>query len=281
MVPVGWRRRRWYRRQYGRAFRPRTVETFSDKVNWRILFDRRPLLQRTCDKLWMKGHATRVASDLVRVPETLWSGTDLAELSQVALPERWVLKPNHSTKRVILGEGTPDIEALRRQTDGWLEEDLLARTGEWAYGHARAVLLVEEFIGRPGEVPPDFKVYVFDGVPRLVQVHGNRFVEHHSRVYSTTWEALPWSTGYPSGPEVERPRRLEEMLSAAAVLARGFDMLRVDFYEHDGVLWFGELTPYPGSGLITLDPEMERRLGQWWQLPSRSSVRRVPRSDRG
>ena len=279
MIPVGWRRRRWYRRQHGRRFRPRAVETFSDKVNWRILYDRRPLLEGTCDKLWMKEHAARVASDLVRVPETLWSGTDLVGLSGVALPERWVLKPNHSTKRVILGEGPPDVEALLRQTAGWLEENLSSPTGEWASRHARPVFLVEEFIGRPGEVPADFKVYVFDGVPRLIQVHSDRFVEHHSRVYSTTWEALPWSTGHPSGPEVERPRRLREMLSAAALLAQDFDMLRVDFYEQDDVLWFGELTPYPGSGLVTLDPEMERQLGQWWRLPSRSRVRRFPWSD--
>jgi hypothetical protein len=203
---VGVRRRRWYRRKYGRRFRSGAAETFNDKVNWRILHDRRALLLGTCDKLSMKDHATRVASDLVQVPQTLWAGTDIRELAGLELPERWVLKPNHSTKLVILGEGRPDLDELHRATAGWLGEDLAARTGEWAYRGARPLLLVEEFVGAPGVVPDDYKFYVFDGVVRLVQVHTARFVEHQCRVYTTDWEPLTWWTGYPPGPRA-RARR--------------------------------------------------------------------------
>jgi hypothetical protein len=56
-------------------------------------------------------------------------------------------------------------------------------------------------------------------------------------------------------------------LAAAAALAAGFDMLRVDFYEHDGELWFGELTPYPGAGLSPLEPDLDAFLGAAWTLP--------------
>ena len=58
------------------------------------------------------------------------------------------------------------------------------------------------------------------------------------------------------------------MLAAAGRLAAGFDMLRVDFYEQDGELWFGELTPYPGSGMVVLPRSMDELLGSWWTLPS-------------
>ena len=273
VVPVGVRRRRWYRRKFGRRFRSRAAVTFNDKVNWRILHDRRPLLEGTCDKLWMKEHASRLAGDLVRVPQTYWVGTDVSELATVELPERWVLKPNHSTQLVLLGQGRPDVTELRHATEGWLEEDLAARTGEWAYSSARPLLLVEEFIGLPGETPSDFKVYVFDGVPRLVKVHSGRFVRHEIRMYTPEWEPRPWVSGHPAGPDVPRPQRAEEMLEAAAVLADGFDMLRVDFYEHDGVLWFGELTPYPGSGLVLMEPELDEELGRWWHLPPHATTR--------
>lgn len=273
VVPVGVRRRRWYRKQFGRRFRSRATVTFNDKVTWRILYDRRPLLQGTCDKLWMKEHASRLAGDLVRVPETYWTGTDLSELATVELPERWVLKPNHSTQLVVIGQGPPDVAELRRTTEGWLEEDLAARTGEWAYRSARPIFLVEEFIGEPGQTPPDYKVYVFDGVPRIVKVHSGRFGRHQIRVYTPQWEPVPWVAGYPLGPDVPRPQRAKELFEVASKLADGFDMLRVDFYEHDGVLWFGELTPYPGSGLISMDRELDDELGRWWHLPSRATAR--------
>ena len=266
-IPMSLRRRRWYYRAFGRRLSLRRPATFMAKVNWRIVHDRRALLQGTCDKLWMKDHALRTAPGLVRVPETYWSGTDIAELAEVDLPERWVLKPNHSTRLVILGVGRPDVAELARLTQGWLEEDLAARTGEWAYGSARRLLLVEELIGEPGETPPDYKVYVFDGVPRLVQVHTGRFGEPRVRAYAPDWEPLDWHGGLPMGPDMPRPRCLEEMVKAATAMAEGYDMLRVDFYEHDGVLWFGELTPYPGSGLVQIDPVMDQELGRWWHLP--------------
>lgn len=266
-LPVSVRRLYWYHRRFGRLMPLVRPSTFTDKVNWRILRDRRPLLEGTCDKLWMKEHAARRAPGLVRVPQTYWAGTDLAELARVDLPQRWVLKPNHSTGKVVLGEGPADVAELARQTEGWLAEDLSRRTGEWAYRTARPVLLVEEFIGEPGQTPDDLKVYVFDGVPRLVQVHSSRFEGHRSRVYTPSWSPRPWLAGYPAGPDAPRPVRLEEMLEAAGALAEGFDMLRVDFYEHEGVLWFGETTPYPGSGMIDVDPEMDDELGRWWSLP--------------
>ncbi len=268
-VPRSARRRARYRRQFGRDLPRGRPDTFTDKVNWRLLHDRRALLEGTCDKLAMKEHALRVAPDLVRVPRTLWCGTDVAELAGVDLPEHWVLKPNHGTRRVHFGHGRPDVAELARTTRGWVEQDLWREDGEWAYRSARHLLVAEEFIGVPGTAPDDLKVFVFDGFPRLVQVHTARFDGHSKRVYTPEWEPKDWSTGRALGPLAPRPRRLDDMLRAASALAAGFDMLRVDFYEHDGVLWFGELTPYPGSGVLRLDPEMDELMGRWWTLPAR------------
>src|SRR3954449_10616022 len=70
--------------------------TFSEKVNWRIIHDRRPLLAWTCDKLAVKDHA----AGRVKTPATYWSGTDLNELTGIDLPGAWVLKPNHRSRLV-------------------------------------------------------------------------------------------------------------------------------------------------------------------------------------
>jgi hypothetical protein len=104
----------------------------------------------------------------VRVPETLWSGTDVAGLAGVDLPGHWVLKPNHSCIRRLFGRGSADVADLHERTAGWVEERYWRRSEEWAYRRARPGLLVEEFIGVPGVVPADLKVLVVDGEPRLV-----------------------------------------------------------------------------------------------------------------
>lgn len=261
------RRARLYRAAHGRwpaVLRPRS---FTEKLNWRISWDRRPLLAHTCDKLAMKEHACRAAAGLVRVPETFWCGTDVADLVHADLPPRWVLKPNHTCMRVHFGEGRPDPGRLAARTSGWVQEEYWRKSQEWAYRRARPGLLVEEFIGVPGTVPADLKVLVLDGVPRVIGVHTDRVRQLHVRLYTPDWEPLPWTFGHPPGPDAKKPQRLADLLRAASRIAAGYDMLRVDFYEHDGVLWFGELTPYPGAGLSHLEPELDLLLGSWWTLP--------------
>lgn len=257
-----------FRRAHGRM-PPLLPRSFNEKVYWRLRYDRRPILDITCDKLAMKEHARRIAPGIVRIPETLWCGTDVAELADVDLPARWVLKPNAASGLVIFGQGQARPDELAARTQRWLRRKNHRQHEEWAYRRARSLLLVEEFIGASDEVPADLKVLVFDGVPRIVAVHTGRTSVHRNRLYTPDWEPLPWTGGYPAGPDVPRPERLEDMLKAASALAAGFDMLRVDFYEDEGVLWFGELTPYPGAGTRLIEPELDVLQGQWWTLPAR------------
>ncbi|MCV2490719.1 hypothetical protein OF117_15270 [Geodermatophilus sp. YIM 151500] len=267
VLPLPVRRALRFHRAHGRLPSLLHPRTFNEKINWRIVFDRRELLVPVCDKLAQKEHALRVASGLVQVPRTCWSGTDLTELAAVPLPEHWVLKPNHASGLVVFGHGRPDPQELAARTRGWTRIRYWQRKDEWGYRQARPLLLVEEFVGTPGVTTPDLKVLVFDGVPRVVAVHTGRGRRHSNRIYTPDWEPLPWTGGWDRGPDAPRPRSLEAMLKAAAALADGFDMLRVDFYEHDGVLWFGECTPYPGAGTHRIEPDLDLLQGSWWTLP--------------
>jgi hypothetical protein len=266
-IPVPARQVLRFHRAHGRL-PPRCPTTFNEKVHWRVRHDRRPLLAGTCDKLAMKDYALRMAPGLVRIPETVWFGKDVAELAQVDLPPHWVLKPNDASGLVLFGHGAASPDELALRTEGWLNRRYRRQHEEWAYRQARPGFLVEEFIGAPGEVPADLKVLVFDGIARIVGVHTSRSTVHRNRLYTPDWDPLPWTGGYARGPDAPRPQRLEDMLKAASALAAGFDMLRVDFYEHEGVLWFGELTPYPGGGCTRIEAELDHLQGRWWTLPS-------------
>lgn len=272
-APVVLRRGWVFWRAHGRVPRLRHPVTLSEKINHRILYDRRPELSPTCDKLAMKDLALASGAD-VRIPETWWTGTDLVELRHVELPGAWVLKPNHSTNgRVVFGDGSVvDLAALAERTRGWLEPDRHARLhGEWAYTQARRTLLVEQRIGPTHRALADYKVLVFHGVPALVQVHEGRFGAHTKRLYRPDWTPLPAQPGYPPAPPTPPPACLPRLLEAAASIARAYDFMRVDLYDWAGELWFGELTPYPASGLKTFAPrELDAELGALWTLPKLS-----------
>lgn len=268
-LPVSARRRLRYLVMHRKLLSLRRPVTFTEKVQWRMVHDRRELIAPTCDKLWMKAHVEAAGLSQVRVPATYWSGTDVGELADVDLPDRWVLKPNHRYGLVHLGSGVPDVEHLRRLTAGWLEEPRSLR-GEWAYSRARQCLVVEEMIG--AEAPVDYKFFVFEGDVRLIQMSTELGASGRARrLYTADWQ--------PAGGTGEllelapRPPLLEEMLAVASSLGAPFDFIRVDLYDVDGQVWFGELTPYPASGLRSFDPaHLDAELGRAWRLPQGEGI---------
>lgn len=244
--------------------------TFSDKINWRILNDRRPLLAWTCDKLAMKQYALTQVPDGLAVPRTIWSGPDVRDLAAADLPEHWVLKPNHrSSGLVYFGTGQPDLRELAAVTATWLEPFEARRLREWAYSQARPILLAEELMGTPGTPPPDYKFYVFDGTVGVVELHTDRYARHQARLYRPDWSPLDVVVVAELAPVAPQPPNLDRMLEIAARLGRPFDFMRVDLYDDDDVIKFGELTPYPSSGLGRFDPaSFDTELGKAWTLPA-------------
>ncbi|MDX6552384.1 MAG: hypothetical protein QOH74_872, partial [Gaiellales bacterium] len=103
-------------RVFGMRGNFREPATYSEKLNWRILYDRRDVLSWTCDKLAMKDYANAIEGLEIQVPEVLWTGTDVRHLARVELTGDWVLKPNHASGRnIVFGSGpvtdTRDLES--------------------------------------------------------------------------------------------------------------------------------------------------------------------------
>jgi hypothetical protein len=257
-------------RNHGRWGNFKNPRTFSEKVNWRILNDRRAELAWTGDKLEMKERAAAVG---VRSPETYWQGEHVSTLAGVALPDHWVLKPNHRSSLIHFGEGDPDIEQLDRLTIGWTDETQSKVLGEWAYSQARPLLLVEEQL-EPGGTPLDYKVFVMGGRAEIIQVDVDRFGDHRRNVYTTTWEPVETQYLHPRGDPVPAPPKLAEMVSAAERIAGDLDFLRVDLYNMAGEIYLGEVAAYPGSGLERHRPyAYDVLLGSRWRLPSPDRLR--------
>jgi hypothetical protein len=270
-LPLPTRRRLAYLLFVQRPLSLRAPATCTEKVNWRIVRDRRPILGQMCDKLLAKELAVERVPGL-RVPRVLWSGTDVGDFAAVPdLPNHWVLKPNHRTAMVHLGAGRPDPELLRRRTHGWVDDALGQRQGEWGYSQARHLIFAEEMLGTPGQAPDDYKVFCFDGRPYMIQHDQGRSKRWHGRHFMTpNWELLPVASGHPDLHPPARPPALDALLDTAARLSAGMDFLRVDLYLVDDEIFFGEFTAYPGGGLETFHPRsFDRELGARWTLPER------------
>lgn len=244
----------------------RNPQSFSEKINWRIINDRRDILKGTCDKLWMQEYAANAG---VKTPRQIWNGENLEELVDIDLPDRWVLKPNNSSGQVYFGQGNANLSEIVASAEIWRRNPTSkAYPDEWAYSQAREGYLVESMIGVSGQDLPDYKFFVFNGIPELIQVDSTRFNGHQRRLYTTDWVPLDVQNVRPLGPNAEKPNTLDEMLEVASILGQPFDFIRVDLYDVDGDVYFGEITPYPGGGLEPYSPsELDQQLGMKWELP--------------
>ncbi|MCF6385906.1 hypothetical protein L2K20_02880 [Mycobacterium sp. MBM] len=252
--------------------------TFNEKVNWRIFNDRRDRIVRACDKMWMKEMAREAypGADL-RIPATYWSGSDLRDAPDLSTLPPWVLKPNASSGRALFGPGPhTDLTDLLRQTSTWFDETPL-ELGEWGYSEARPHLLLEERIPTPdGQAPVDYKFFVFDGRIELIQVNRGRFGDRQTATFlDADWRRLPVRWRIQPVADEQRPAELDKMMEVARALGTGWDFIRVDLYAVDGEVWFGEYTPYPGSGLLRYKPmSFDLEQGRHWTLPALDEVAR-------
>jgi hypothetical protein len=132
--------------------------------------------------------------------------------------------------------------------------------------------MIEEFIDDgSGAAPDDYKLYVFDGAVKLIQVSRGRFTHHRVRLYSPDWRRFDVLFEFDDIiGDVPPPVHLDEMISAAQILGKEFDFIRIDLYDTPERLYLGELTVTPFRGLHRFRPkEFDDYLGGHWNLHTR------------
>ena len=262
--------------------------TASQKIRWRILKDRNPLLATFADKVAVRDYvAGRVGPEIL--PRVYAVTEDPDELDFDALPREFVLKPNHGSGAVwiVTKEAPPgglfpvntwnpavtdpdrtDRSRVVATARGWLASNLGVEALEWAYLNVTPRLLVEELLPwRNGNSPNELKLWTFHGKVRMVRHITNWFGQREIATFTPDWEFLEArSADLRPNPLPLPPDGLDRMISIAEQLAGEIDFVRVDLYDIDGRIVFGELTNYPWGGMAAWDPPFDEWLGSWWHL---------------
>ena len=234
--------------------------TFNAWVQHRKLHDRDPRLPGLLDKVAVKATvAARLGADWVT--PTLWQGEVLPANSRWPLPV--VVKGRHGCGQIAIVRTADDWQRARKQAARWMRSLYGGWLDEWAYADVPRGLLVEPYLGDGDRLPVDYKLFVFGGRVAFVQVHLDRATRHRWIVMDPSWRRVSPPT-HDSDPV--RPATLDRMIAGAQALARDHAFLRIDLYEINGQPRFGEVTVYPGSGLLPVVPAaLDRRMGELWR----------------
>ncbi|MDR3457026.1 MAG: ATP-grasp fold amidoligase family protein [Verrucomicrobiae bacterium] len=248
-------------------FRPKT---FNQKLYYKMIYDRRPLLAVFADKLQAREYVRRMIGADILVG--LLAVTNRPEdLPFDRLPAQFVLKTNHGSGfvRIVKNQLLEDRSELRRLCGRWLAVNYGDLTGEWVYQKIDPQIMVENFLCSPdGEPPVDYKFFVFNGKVFMIQTDVGRFTDHRRDLFSPDWKRLEVRYTFPNGLQpVPKPGCLRQMLAIAERLGAETDFVRVDLYEVGGRVYFGELTNFPECGSNRFEPKsFDAVLGAQWRL---------------
>ncbi len=257
---------------HGRYPNIRKPKLFTEKIQHRKLYDKDLRLSLCADKVLVKNYVReRLDSDIL-IP-TLYSGERLPPLAQRTWSLPFVIKANHGSSFNIFvrQESDLDWQAIEEKLALYLSIDFGAYLKESHYSKIARQVLIEPFLSDDGELPIDYKIFVFGGIPKFIQVDTDRESSHKRTFFDVAWNRQTFQFAYPLDMRpLDRPSSLETMLSAAAELGRDFGFVRVDFYEIRGRPYFGEMTFTPEAGLGKFEPpEIDALFGEMWTTKQR------------
>ena len=244
--------------------------SFNEKVVWKKIYNRNPLLPVTVDKYQVRTYLKKILgnekAEEILIP--LLYVTDQPEtIPFEKLPFAFIVKPNHASGLNIIVENSQFnkgkmIKALHR----WLKICYGLNKLEWAYQPVKRKIIIEKLLfDEDGNVPKRFKFHIFHGKCKLVRVF---FDKKHVSLshFDEKWNFLPVKMStLPQGPKIRKPKNYKSMLAFAEKIAEPFDYIRVDLYNLNGKIYFGELTHYPNSGRGRFEPNsFDFELGKYW-----------------
>ena len=253
--------------------------TFNEKLQWLKLYDRRPEYHIMVDKYEVKKYVSSRIGDQYIIPTIgLWEKVEDIDFN--SLPNSFVLKCTHDSGSIVLCPEKKNFDkekAISKLRKG-LNRDMFYWGREWPYKGLRRRIIAEQFLrDESGTDLKDYKVLCFNGEPKLIELHQNRYTSNQSQdFYDTNWEKLPISQNGVSlyqvtNKRIPKPDTLDEMIVLSRILSKGIPHIRVDWYSIDKKLYFGELTFFDGSGFDPYDdPKDDEMLGSWISLPKKT-----------
>lgn len=265
-----------YEERIGHKLDWNNVQTYTEKMQWAKLYDKNPMKSQLADKYEVrKWVEEKIGADYLIPLLGVWERFDDIDFS--GLPDRFVLKTNHGsgTNYIVRNKSQIKYKQVKRMFEDWLDTDYAFNTGfEMHYTDIKPLIIAEQYIEADHGQLQDYKFLCFDGAPYYCWVDMDRYTNHTRNVYNLNWELQPWNQEhYGTYKEpIPCPEGFDKMIELAKVLCKGFSHVRVDFYNVNGKIYFGEMTFTNGSGLDRIIPESyDRMLGDLWSLDANSS----------
>ena len=246
--------------------------TYNEKLNWLKLHDHNPDYIKMVDKYEAKLIIAKMIGEEYIIP-TLGVWEHFEDIDFDLLPEQFVLKCTHDSEGVFIvtDKSKFDKKAAKEKLEKSLKQNFYYIGREWPYKDVPPRIIAEQYMEdhTDGELR-DYKFFCFNGKAKAMFVATDRAKDDVKFDYfDLEFNHLDIRQKYSNAGLVRKPVTFEKMIEFAEIISKGYPHVRVDFYEVDGHLYFGEFTLYHFSGFMPFQPsKWDMIFGEWLELPS-------------
>ena len=266
-----------YKAKMGKKLNLDNPQTFNEKLQWLKLYDRNPEYTKMVDKYEAKKYVASIIGEEYIIPTLgVWDCFDDIDFDK--LPDQFVLKCTHDSGGLVIckNKSTLDIQQTRKKINHCLKRNYYLNTREWPYKNVKPRIIAEKYMedeinDQPGNPDlRDYKFFAFAGQVKALFIATERQAAEETKFdfFDGDFHHLDFTNGHPNAsiPPL-KPTGFDEMKQLASRLSKGIPQVRVDFYEVNGRVYFGELTFSHWSGLVPFIPEKwDRIFGSWIRL---------------
>ena len=277
LIPDKWYLSWKFKKVFGRPIDWKNPKSFNEKINWLKIYDGDPKYHLLVDKLRVKPIVASVIGEEYIIPTIAGGFTKISEIDKDKLPDKFVLKCNHDAASVIVctDKSIFDWNYAEYKLNWCMGHDYYHwENKQWAYKGVERCIFVEQYMeDNETHDLSDYKFYCFDGKVRIIFVGRERFTNKEGvlvNLYDRDWNRMPFEHNHANFKgDAPKPEKLEKMIELAEKLSGfiGNPYIRVDMYNINGKIYFGEFTFYHAGGFGYFNPKgWDYTLGSWIDL---------------
>ncbi len=248
-------------------------KTYNEKLQWLKIYDRKDIYTKMVDKYDAKKYVANIIGDEYIIP-TIGIYNKFDDIDFEKLPNKFVMKCTHDSGGLVICKDKKyfNKKQAKKKLEKCLKINYYNCWREWPYKNVKPRIIVEKYMeNKDTDGLNDYKFFCFDGKVKLLFIATDRINEHDETkfdFYDENFNHLPIKNGHPNAKTPpKKPKNFEKMKELAEILSKGIPHLRVDFYEINGKIYFGELTFSHWAGMVPFEPEKyDMLLGTWIDL---------------
>jgi hypothetical protein len=252
-------------------------KTLNEKLQWLKLHDRKDYHVVNADKFAAREYIRNTFGEEYLIP-LVFQSSSYRELRPENLPDYpFVIKTNHGfgNSIIVRDKSRVDWKQLRMNYRRWLHYNYYYNEREWQYKNIKPCIIAEKMLlDKNGKVPNDYKLNFIEGKLEFIYVSVDREGMNKRNIYDSDWKPMDFTWARKGkdltklrGEEIPSPVTLPKMIEFGSVIAKLYKYVRVDFYDVDGVLYFGEITQCHGGGFDQMIPfEFDTQFGEKMHL---------------